>query len=119
MGFSMETRQAIGSWEELPEAEGSRGGQARRPMSLHYSDDKSAASARAKNEVLDEFIARCSVHPAVRSILSGVPAQVPDDELSWKHIAEQRSTTPIFDQVGSATGTPSLAAPVFFWGGLL
>ena len=65
-------------------------------MSLHYSDDRSAASAKAKNEVLDEFIERCATHPAVQSILSGIPAQVPDDELSWKDLAEQSPTAPQF-----------------------
>ena len=87
-------------------------------MSLHYSDDKAAASARIKQTVLDEFIDRCSGHPAVRSILSGVPAQVPEEELSWKHLAEQRPTAPRFGHsaVDSATGTPSLAASHSFGG---
>ena len=51
--------------------------------------------------------------PQVMSIVMGVPAKVPENELTWKHPAEQKTDYHphrIHDAMVSETGTPSLAA---------
>ena len=111
LGFTAETRQAIGSWEEMPEGQGTQRAQAARTMSIHYSADRAAASARAKQDVLDAFVETCSSHPSVASILTGLPARVPRGELTWRVIAERKATEQPPREVVSETGTPSLAAP--------
>ena len=45
---SENTAQAIGSWQERPQGEGSATGTSRQLMSVHYSDQRALASAEAK-----------------------------------------------------------------------
>ena len=89
LGFPADTRQAIGSWEELPEGQGTQRGQMKRSMGIHYSADRAAASARAKKDVLDAFVEACANHPAVASTLTGLPARVPKGDLTWRVVSAQ------------------------------
>ena len=45
-----------------------------------HTHAEAAASARAKQAVMDELIARSSFHPSVASILTGLPARIPRGE---------------------------------------
>ena len=94
VGFGLEVRQAIGSWEEVPQGEGTNGARAVRPMSLHYSADQAAASGRAKRMVLDKFVTMCSRHQGVQDILQGRVVALPAGSLSWRDLADQSLVDP-------------------------
>ena len=88
--FDVQTSQAIGSWEEVPQGDGPALGKAIRPMSLHYSAELALSSGEAKMEVLNAFVSACKVHPGVLQILAGCPVRIPPQELTWQMVASRR-----------------------------
>ena len=82
IGVDAHTAQAVGNWTDTP-CEGTSKQPAIRLMSVHYSDVKALASGQAKAKVLDAFVAACSHHPSVRSILAGTPARIAPGTLTW------------------------------------
>ena len=86
MGFSLDVAQAIGSWQEIPQGEGSKG-VAVRAMSLHYSDEQALASGAAKQRVLELFVERSAQHPTVAAILRGEPGHLEPGALPWSALA--------------------------------
>ena len=111
LGFDSHTAQAIGSWMEVPQGQGTKGG-AINLMSVHYSDEKALASGQAKQRVLDAFVAACSHHPAVQLILASRPAQVPLDQLTWEEVGAIHRQLQQVSQEASSSSAPVEAAGV-------
>ena len=65
LGFADSVAQAVGSWQELSQGEGTAGRASQR-MSLHYSDEKALASCEAKRQVLERFLHLTQGHSAAR-----------------------------------------------------
>ena len=104
--------QAIGSWQEVPQGEGTTG-QATRPMSLHYSDEQALSSCEAKRKVLELFAQVSSRHPQVAAIIAGEDIQVQRGTLTWQEFAKlarsssSPSQLPVLVMDGVCSGTPA------------
>ena len=87
--FSEHTAQAIGSWQELPQGEGSSASTSRQLMSIHYSDQRALASAEAKREVLSLFFRLVRHHADTCSASSGSGQP---DSFTWEQLANLNHT---------------------------
>ena len=81
-----DTAQAVGSWQEIPQGEGSAG-RAIRPMSLHYSDEQALSSCVAKVRVLSRFFEVAALHPQAAAVLDGSALLLEAPAFDWKVFA--------------------------------
>ena len=100
LGFPDNVAQAVGSWQEIPQGEGTSGKASQR-MSLHYSDEKALASCEAKREVLDLFMHLIQGHKSAMAALSGKGTYLQKDAFSWEDLARLHR-----DQAAAAQGHP-------------
>ena len=103
IGADAHTAQAVGNWTDTA-CEGSSKQPALRLMSVHYSDVKALASGQAKAKVLDAFVAACTHHSSVQSILAGTPARIAPGTLTWGAVGQaHRQLTAISSQAASSS----------------
>ena len=80
LGFPPDVAQAIGSWQDMPQGEGTKG-QAIQSMSLHYSDERASASGQTKRAVLTHFFSLLKGHARAASTFAGTGSFLATDEL--------------------------------------
>ena len=86
LGYPLETRQAIGSWQEVPQGQDTHG-RAVQAMANHYSDEKALASGEAKRVVLQHFIELSMTCRPVQNLLAGGQDKLGPDTLTWARLA--------------------------------
>ena len=105
--FSADDSQALGSWQELPQASGCAGKASQR-MSLHYSDERALSSCEVKRRALTQLLQIAERHPQASACLMGILPFLPKGAFTWEDIAQN---PPLPAGPSSSTSAP-LVAPM-------
>ena len=90
--FSTDDAQALGSWQELPQA-GGCAGKASQRMSLYYSDERALSSCEVKRRALTHLLQQAEPHPQAAACQKGQLPFLQKGSFTWKDIAEYSSSS--------------------------